>query len=125
MLQKIHGKFKKLKLLSLNLEVKKYEGVIKLKLNRQRLQPSNNVKYLGIKIDENLNWKHVNDVSTTLIRANAVLFKIRNSVNPKILRSIYFAIFESHLNCSSLVWGTELWLYQTSYYPSRKGSYSK
>ena len=29
------------------------------------LHSSNNVKYLGIKLDENLNWKHqVNDVST-------------------------------------------------------------
>ena len=84
---------------------KKYEGVIKMKLNRQRLHSSNNVKYLGIKIDENLNWKHhVNDVSTKLIRANAILFKIRNYVNSKILRSIYFAVFESHLNYSSLVW---------------------
>ena len=43
------------------------------------------------------------DVSTKLIRANAILFKIRNYVNPKILRSIYFAIFESHLNYYSLV----------------------
>ena len=85
---------------------KKYEGVIKLKLNRQRLHSSNNVKYLGIRIDENLNWKHhINDVSTKLIRANATLFKIRNFVNPKILRSTYFSIFESHLNYSSLVWG--------------------
>ena len=76
-----------------------------MKLNRQRLHSSNNVKYLGIKIDENLNWKHhVNDVSTKLIRANAILFKIRNYVNSKILRSIYFAVFESHLNYSSLVW---------------------
>ena len=84
---------------------KKYEGVIKLKLNRQRPHSSNNVKYLGIKIDENLNWKHhINEVSTKLIRANAILFKIRNYVNPKILRSIYFAIFESHLNYSSIVW---------------------
>ena len=32
------------------------------------------------------------------------MFKIRNYVNPKILRSIYFAIFESHLNYSSIVW---------------------
>ena len=32
------------------------------------------------------------------------MFKIRNYVNSKIVRSIYFAIFESHLNCSSLVW---------------------
>ena len=58
---------------------KKYEGVIKLKLNRQRLYSSNNVKYLGIKIDENLNWNHhINEVSTKLIRTNAILCKIKN-----------------------------------------------
>ena len=34
---------------------KKYEGVIKLKLNGQRLHSSNNIKYLGIKRDKNLN----------------------------------------------------------------------
>ena len=93
---------KKLKLLSLILEGK---GVIKLKLNRQRPESSNNVKYLGIKINENLNWKHhINEVSTKLIRANAILFKIRNYVNPKILRSIFLAIFESHLIYSSIFW---------------------
>ena len=84
---------------------KKYEGIIKLKLNRQRLQSSNNLKCFGIRIDQNLNWKHhINDVSTKLIKANAILFKIRNFVNPKILRSIYFSIFESYLDYFSLVW---------------------
>ena len=84
---------------------KKFEGVIKLKLNRQRLHSFNNVKYLGIKIDENLKWRHhFNEVSSKLVMANAILFKIRNYLNPKILRSIYFAIFESHLNYSSIVW---------------------
>ena len=33
-----------------------------------------------------------------------VTFKIRNYVNLKILRSIYFGIFESLINYSSLVW---------------------
>ena len=84
---------------------KKFEGVIKLKLNRQRLHSFNNVKYLGIKIDENLKWRHhINEVSSKLVMANAILFKIRNYLNPKILRSIYFAIFESHLNYYSIVW---------------------
>ena len=87
---------------------KKFEGVIKLKLNRQRLHSFNNVKYLGIKIDENLKWRHhFNEVSSKLVMANAILFKIRNYLNPKILRSIYFAIFESHLNYSSLVWAQD------------------
>ena len=84
---------------------KKFEGVIKLKLNRQRLHSFNNVKYLGVKIDENLKWRHhFNEVSSKLVMANAILFKIRNYLNPKILRSIYFAIFESHLNYYSIVW---------------------
>ena len=84
---------------------KKYEGVIKLILDKWRLYPSNNIKYLGFKIDENLNWKHhVNDTWTKLIRGSAILFKIRNYVNPEMLRSIYFVIFECHLNCSFLAW---------------------
>ena len=33
------------------------------------------------------------------------MFEIRNYINPKILRSIYFAIFESHFIYSALVWG--------------------
>ena len=37
-------------------------------------------------------------------RANALLFKIRKYVSPKILRSIYFAIFDSHLSYCCLVW---------------------
>ena len=42
--------------------------------------------------------------SVNLNRANALLFKIRKFVNDKILRSIYFAIFESNLNYCWLVW---------------------
>ena len=44
------------------------------------------------------------DLSIKLNRANALLFKIRKFVDDKILRSIYFAIFESNLNYCSLVW---------------------
>ena len=36
----------------------KFVDDIKLKLNRKRLYLNDNVKYLGIKIDGNVNWKH-------------------------------------------------------------------
>ena len=63
------------------------------------------VTYLGVKIDKNLNWHHyINDLAFKLNIANAVLFKIRNYVNQKILRCIYFAIFDSHLNYADLSW---------------------
>ena len=62
------------------------------------------VKYLGVNIDTNLSWQHhVNDLSIKLNRANALLFKIRKYVSPKILRSIYFAIFDSHLSYFSSI----------------------
>ena len=44
------------------------------------------------------------DLSVKIDRTNALLFKIRKCVDDKILRSIYFAIFESNLNYCSLVW---------------------
>ena len=59
----------------------------------------NSIKYLGVKIDENLNWKdHTQDIATKLSRANALFFKIRNYVKFNTLESIYFAIFDSHIN---------------------------
>ena len=84
---------------------KKLDTEIKIKLNRKRLYPSQSVRYRGIKIDQNLNWEdHINDIAVKLNRANALLFKIRNFVNVTILKTIYFAIFDSHINYANLVW---------------------
>ena len=76
-----------------------------IKLSHKRLSPTDSVIYLGVKIDGNLSWKsHIDYLSVKLSRANGLLFKIRNFVNSSILRTIYFAIFESHLKYCCLVW---------------------
>ena len=63
------------------------------------------VKYLGDKIDGNLSWKsHIDYISVKVSRANGLLFKIRNFVKSYVLRTIYFAIFELHLNYGCLAW---------------------
>ena len=100
---------KKTELVIFKHQRKKLDSPIKIKLNRKRLYPSKSVKYLGIKIDENLNWKqHIHDIAKKLNRANALLFTIRNYVNKHILETIYFAIFDSHINCTNLIWGQNL-----------------
>ena len=49
------------------------------------------------KIDEN--WKHhVNHAAVKLNRAISLLFKIRNFVNVNTLKTIYYAIFDSHID---------------------------
>ena len=78
---------------------------LRLKLCRKRLYKTKYLRYLGIKIDENLNWKiHIHDFASKLNRANAVLAKLRHFINSEILRSTYFATFHSHLNVC-IAWG--------------------
>ena len=84
-------------------KLKKLEGDLKIKLCGKRIYPTESVKYLGVKIDANLTWRHhINVLSMKLNRANAFLFKMRKYVSLKILRPIYFAIFDSYLSYCSL-----------------------
>ena len=76
---------------------------MKVRLCDKRLCPTESVKSMGVKID--VNWQcQVNDLPVKLNRANALLFKIRKYFSPKILISVYYAIFESHLSYCSIVW---------------------
>ena len=71
----------------LNVREKELVTEIKIKLNRKRLNPSQSVKYFGIKIDQNLNWKdRINDIAVKSNRANSILFKIKTFVNVTILK---------------------------------------
>ena len=67
-------------------KMKKLDFDLKLNLNCKRVfYPTKPVKYLGIKIDENLTWiDHINDTAIKLTRANVMLFKVREFVNIKI-----------------------------------------
>ena len=83
---------------------KKVDSPIKIKLNCKRFYTSMSIKYLGIKINENFNWKqNIHDIAIKLNRANALLSIIRNYVNKHSLRTIYFAIFDSHINYVNLI----------------------
>ena len=79
---------------------------LNLKFCRKKLHPIETARYLGVTVDENLNWKkHVNDISHKLIRINAILFKIRNYVNQGTLRTVYFGIFHSYISYIPIGWG--------------------
>ena len=77
---------------------------LKMKLNGKKLYEIDSFKYLGIQIDKKLTWKQqINHVALMLNKASAMLSKLRHVLNIKTLRSVYYAIFESHLCCVSLV----------------------
>ena len=77
-----------------------------IKLMGNRIYPSKSVKYLGVHLDEHLNWKtHVSSIASKLQRANGVLSKIRHYVPLKSLVNIYHGIFASHIRYASQLWG--------------------
>ena len=76
-----------------------------MKLCGKRLYATESVQYLGVQNDANLSWQnYVNDISIKLNRTNALLFKMRKYVGLKILRSIYFAVFDSYLSYCCFSW---------------------
>ena len=52
-----------------------------------------------------MNWKHhVSNIAIKLNRVNALFFKIRSFVNVSTLKTIYYAIFDSHTNYVNVIW---------------------
>ena len=93
---------KKTKMVIFKSERKKRNDIVKF--NGKTIYPTATVKYLGVKIDQYLTWQHhISNLSVKRNRANGLLLKIRKFVDDKILRSIYFAIFEFNVSYCSFI----------------------
>ena len=65
-----------------------------------------NVKYLGITLEENLEWNlDLNLIKSKLNRAIGLLYKIRHYLPKFVLEMLYYTIFHSHLIYACQIWG--------------------
>jgi hypothetical protein len=79
---------------------------ITLTLDQKRIFESTKIKYLGLILDSRLSWKfHIAELTKKLSRTIGILYKIRAYSPKPIMRSLYFAIFHSHLTFGLPVWG--------------------
>jgi len=77
-----------------------------LNLDGHALKFSKHVKYLGLFLDDNLTWNfHFDHLAAKLRRSNGILSKLRHFVPQSILKTLYYAIFHSHLSYAVIVWG--------------------
>ena len=88
---------------------------LNLKINDQQLNREFFIKYLGVMIDSNLNWKkHAESVVKKIRRSDGILSKIRYYVSTEILMNLYYALVYPFIMYGLIVWGNT---YETTIKP--------
>ena len=86
-----------------------------IKVNGFKLEPTDNVKYLGLYLDQNLSFDyHINQLSKKLSRSNGILSKLRHFTSKETLISVYYSLFYSHILYGCPVWSLTA-LYNINY----------
>jgi hypothetical protein len=79
---------------------------IKLSMNNDNIKQVKSITFLGIVVDECLTWKyHIKLVSKKIIKATAIISKIRYFTNVNYLKLIYYALVYPYLIYANLIWG--------------------
>ena len=79
---------------------------LKLYINNLALEKVNHTKFLGVTIDQNLNWQeHRSRLAKKLATCSGILNRIKDSVPPELHKDLYHTLFESHLTYGITVWG--------------------
>ena len=76
-------------------------------MNKKAIAQKDNVKYLGVLIDQHLRWNyHVSNISKKISRGVGILTKLRNFMDTDLLKTIYYCLVYSHLTYGIHAWGS-------------------
>ena len=71
---------------------------LNFRISGQKIIPTRTVKYLGVFLNDSLSWDtHLNTLILKLNRAIGLLAKIRHYTPKYLLKTIYYSLFNSHL----------------------------
>ena len=75
-------------------------------INHNLIKQTDNLRYLGVYLNNKLLWKsHIDILSTKLSKMCGIIYKLRHYVPLSSLKSIHFSLFHSQLQYSLLNWG--------------------
>ena len=78
-----------------------------LHMGDHKIERTDSYKYLGIMVDDRINWKlQINTLCTKLSSVCGILSKVRHYLDRKSLMLIYNSLFDSRLKYGILAWGT-------------------
>ena len=78
-----------------------------LKIDNTYIKRDPVTKFLGVLIDENLNWKaQIANVSSKVSKSIGILYKASPILNKFQLKQLYSAFVHSYLNYGNIAWGS-------------------
>ena len=106
-LEKIGDWFKANKL-SLNNKKTKYTLFHKsVKIGNNQIERKKAIKFLGVMLDENVNWQvHIRTVENKIAKNIGLLYRAKYLLNESSLKCIYFAYIHSYLNYANVAWAS-------------------
>ena len=79
---------------------------LNISISNTSVKSDNQIKYLGLIFDSNLNWKpYLHELSKKVSRGIGVISKVRCYVNRNILHQLYYSIIYPFLTYSLSIWG--------------------
>ena len=78
----------------------------KILINGTEIKKVSETKFLGVIIDENLNWDaHIKQLTKKLSSATGVLNRIKDCIPDELHKDLYHTLFESHMCYGITAWG--------------------
>ena len=79
---------------------------LKIRINDTEIEEKCTTTFLGIQIDNKLNWKaHISHICKKVSKSIAILRMVRSIFPLNILKMIYMSLIYSHMNYCNLIWG--------------------
>ena len=85
---------------------KKINHKFRITIGNNEIQQVKSTKYLGVILDEKLNWEpHIKSLKSKLSRSCYIFNKLKNYADTKTLIMVYYSLFYSHLQYCITSWG--------------------
>ena len=90
-----------------NKKRKKLDHIQNIKIHNDSISRVQHTKYIGLILDENLNWDHhINEVCSSLTRYFSIFYNIRHFINYDLARIIYNACIYSKVKYGIEIYGS-------------------
>lgn len=75
-------------------------------IGTNRIQNVNDSKYLGVYVDNNLNWKkHISCIESKISKAIGIMYRTKNKLDENALKLLYSTMILPYVSYCSEVWG--------------------